>query len=74
MKKQSIARGISRLVPTFVIEYILKIVHFVTGDLNINIPSIGLKSSPFGAAVVESLVSADCFDGSVPLLGNLYLM
>jgi hypothetical protein len=51
-------------------EIFLKLLQFITNDLNISIPFIGIKSSPYGAAMLHSLSSIDCYDACAPFLGK----
>ena len=65
---------LGRFVPTFLIELFLKLLQFVTGDLNISIPFLGIKSSPYGVAMLHSLEAIECDDATAPFLGTLFFM
>lgn len=60
----------ARLIPSFLVELFLKTFQFITGDLNISIPFLGIKSSPYGAAMLHSLSGIDCYDATAPFLGT----
>lgn len=60
---------LGRWVPTLFMGFFLKVLQFVTGDLNISIPFLGIKSNPYGSAMLHSLEAIDCNDASAPFLG-----
>jgi hypothetical protein len=46
------------------------LLQFITGDLNVSIPFLGIKSSPFGSAMLHSLQGIDTYDACAPFLGK----
>ena len=47
----------------------LKVAPFITNKLGINIPALGLKKDPFGAACVTSLGMLNFDDATAPFSG-----
>ena len=59
---------LGRFVPSFLMPAFLGLVKFITGDLNISLPFLGIKRSPFGAGMLHISDALDADDSLIPFV------
>ncbi len=58
--------GPVKLLPTWVLRYLLKLTAFITTVLGVSVPALGLEAFPFGACVVTNVGVFGLDEGFVP--------
>lgn len=60
--------GLARLLPTFLLRLVIRLNEFLTHDLGLNLPKLGLHADPFGSAMFTSAGSLNIPPGLAPLV------
>lgn len=58
--------GPVRLLPTWALKRVLRAVGFVTADLGLSLPSLGLEALPFGSCVITNVGTFGLDEGYIP--------
>lgn len=60
--------SIARLLPIFLLRWVIRLNEFLTHDLCLNLPQLGLHADPFGSAMFTSTGSLNIPPGLAPLV------
>ena len=61
--------GSAKFLPAFIVSILIQIATFLTSNLGISLPGLGLKKDQFGSAVVTSLGMLNFDDATAPFSG-----